>query len=994
MQRAKTRLALLFVLLSLAVAGTLAGEHERPGIALEQLFPGAVFDPAIPTQEQTIGIRPGERPLRHDELLRYLEKLADVSPRATMRDYSRTHEDRRMVYLAVGDESVIGDLDRFREEHAARLDPRGRPASADGQTLEGARAVAWMAYGIHGDELSSPDAAAAVAYRLVAGEDDQAKMLRRELVVLIDPCENPDGRERFLAQTTSFAHALPNPDTEDLSHTTVWPWGRGNHYLFDLNRDWISMVQPESRRTTVIASWNPQLMVDSHEMGSHDSYLFSPSRHPFNPFLPPRNQTWADRFSADQARALDTRGYPYYTREWNEEFFPGYGSAWAQYLGAVGILYEMSGTNGTLVNQRGAGVRTFGQAVDHQATSSMANLTTLADNRAEVLRDFVADRREFMERAGNGQPAAWVLSREGNPERADGLAALLRAQGIEVLRNSSTPPSVSGLRDARTGQEVAADSLVDGAWLILLDQPAAPLARNLLDPHIPMNSAFLSEEREYQEKGKGTRLYETTAWSLALAHNVKSYWTAVTPDEDRWMDAAIEPPAGSLRTAPDAVAFAMRGTEDRAMPALADMLQRGLQVRVAEKPFQIGDRTYGTAALVIRREGNPENLAKQLAEVAERWGVEIHPLVTAKAEQGPDLGGRYFRALVPPRIGVLTGWPVGPSSYGAIWHMLDKHLQIRFNGLDIGRFNRVDLSRYNVLVFPSAWGGYGATIGARGVERLKEWIENGGTAIGIGGGAQFLADVQNEITQARLRRQALDKYPPVVLGISPQEAVSAGAFRAAGLRAPEGSSRQNPDEDAKGKKKTAPKEVERESPYDVAPVLGAGARPFAEGHDQGTPGMMEAIDLADWMRPFLPPGKAKPSEKDLARADARLRRFMPRGAFLRVELDTEMWLNWGLPRELPALIRARDTLVAEPPVQVAARFAGVDDLHLGGLLWPEAAGRMALTAYATREGKGRGQVILFLDDPGFRGWTLGTRRLLINALLYGPGLGTRWPTPW
>lgn len=430
------------------------------------------------------------------------------------------------------------------------------------------------------------------------------------------------------------------------------------------------------------------------------------------------------------------------------------------------------------------------------------------------------------------------------------------------------------------------------------------------------------------------------------------------------------------------------------MPALADLLQRGLQVRVAEKPFQIEDRSYDTAALVIRREGNPDDLSRQLAEVAQRWGVEIDPLVTAKAEQGPDLGGRYFRALVAPRIGVLTGWPVGPGSYGCIWHMLDKHLQIRFNGLDIGRFSRVDLSRYNVLVFPSAWGGYDATLGARGVERLKEWIENGGTAIGIGGGAQFLADVQNGITQTRLRRQALENYPPVVFGISPEEALTAGTFRAVGVRAPDESSRRRSDEEAKDKKKAAPKKIERSSPYDVAPLLGAGARPFAEGHDQGTPGVMEAVDLADWMRPFLPPGKAKPSEEDLAGADARLRRFMPRGTFVRVELDNEMWLSWGMPPEVPALIRAGDTLVAEPPVQVAARFAGVDDLHLGGLLWPEAAGRMAHTAYATREGKGRGQVILFLDDPGFRGWTLGTRRLLLNALLYGPGLGTRWPTPW
>jgi len=154
------------------------------------------------------------------------------------------------------------------------------------------------------------------------------------------------------------------------------------------------------------------------------------------------------------------------------------------------------------------------------------------------------------------------------------------------------------------------------------------------------------------------------------------------------------------------------------------------------------------------------------------------------------------------------------------------------------------------------------------------------------------------------------------------------------------------------------------------------------------------VDLADWVKPFLSPGQGKAKKEDLQKADDRLRQFSPRGVFLKVETDDNVWLAWGLPESLPALIRSRDTLVAQPPVQVAARFADVERIHLGGLLWPEAAGRLANTAYATREGKGRGQVILFLNEPEFRGWTLGTRRMLVNAILYGPGLGTSWSHPW
>jgi hypothetical protein len=339
---------------------------------------------------------------------------------------------------------------------------------------------------------------------------------------------------------------------------------------------------------------------------------------------------------------------------------------------------------------------------------------------------------------------------------------------------------------------------------------------------------------------------------------------------------------------------------------------------------------------------------------------------------------------------VWTGWPVSPSAYGAIWNLLDQDLALRFNALDVGRAGSFDLGRYNVLVFPPVFGGhdaYGRVFGGSGVARLKRWIEAGGTAVGVGSGAEFLADVGNELTKTRLRRQALADYPPVVLGPDAVRAESAGAFRAAGLRAP----REKKDDDGDEEKKSA---AAMAGPYDVAPLLGPGARPFARGHDQGTAADEVPVDLAKWMAPFLSPGKVKPDEKELERADSRLRLFSPRGAYLRIELDPEVWLTWGLPEQMPALIRFSDTLVAERPVEVAARFAPVDRLHLGGLLWPEAAGRLALTAYATRESVERGQVVLFLSEPEFRGWTLGTRRMLVNAVLYGPGLGTRWSNPW
>jgi hypothetical protein len=180
----------------------------------------------------------------------------------------------------------------------------------------------------------------------------------------------------------------------------------------------------------------------------------------------------------------------------------------------------------------------------------------------------------------------------------------------------------------------------------------------------------------------------------------------------------------------------------------------------------------------------------------------------------------------------------------------------------------------------------------------------------------------------------------------------------------------------------------------VAPVLGLGALPFTKGHEQGALLAARPIPMDEWLKEVLPPGKKDPEESEIKKTDERLRSFMPQGVMVRAELDDEFWMNFGLGEEITVWFGGSDTLVAAPPVSVAAWFPEIDRLHLGGLLWPEAAARMAHTAYATRETVGRGQVILFADHPAYRRWMKETERILINAILLGPGLGTRWSTPW
>ena len=973
------------------------GSPANEPLTYEQLFPGWRFDPAIPTQEGVVGVRPGARPLRHDELMRYVEAIAAASRRVKILPYATSWEGRRLVAIAVSDEATIASLETFKTEHAKLMNPRGRSANDDAKTAEGAKAVAWMAYGIHGDELSSTDAAAALVYGLAAGEGEAAHRIRRELVVLIDPCENPDGRDRFLAQLRSFAHAFPSADPEDLSHTAIWPWGRVNHYLFDMNRDWINLVQPESRRVTEIARWLPQLMVDSHEMGAGETYLFSPARPPFNPFLPASYFSWARRYAGDQAKALDAKGFPYYRGEWADEFFPGYGSSWAMYHGAVGILYEMSGTEGTLVRKPAGDVRTYGQAVEHQVASSIANLSTLSENRKDALLATIDARRDGIDRGAAGPVRAWVFPATGDPDRLRNLTTILREQGIEVYENDAVLKA-SDLRNAATGQAVLLD-LPAGSAMVPMDQPAWALARTILDPHVPMEASFLKEERESIELGRGTRIYDTTGWSIPLAFGLPAYWTSTKPGGN-WVPSHATAAPASRAAAPqgDTLAWVFDGGTDRAALAVANLLGAGATLRLAEKPFTVEGWVHGPGAILLRKGENGPEIGRVIDAATSSGSLSVQRVSTVLAESGADLGGNYFHPLVVPRIGVFTGPLVASSEYGWIWHLLDTQVGLRFTALDLANFSSIDLRRYNVLVLPAPGvsdAAFRAILGKDEIQALKQWVEAGGTLIGVGGGATVLADKDTALTKTRLRSQALDVAPPPVWSLTAAEAIRAGPKSAAGLAASELEPAPAPDSAPKGVPKGAkPAPQPSRSPYDVAPVIGPGAAPFVVDVELGAPLPGKPKELDSWLKPALPPGQREPKDDDRKRADERLRKFSPQGALLRIDLTADDWMTWGLPSDLTAWVGADDALVARSPANVVASFPGIDTIQRGGLLWPEAAARLARTAYAVRERLGRGQVILFLDHPVFRGWTLATRRLFLNAVLYGPGLGAETPAPW
>jgi hypothetical protein len=895
------------------------------------LAPGE-YDPAIPSPEQISHMALGERPARYAQVLEYFRALAASSKRVQLFEMGKTYEERPLIYAVISDEDNMARLDEIKGALKALADPRMTSRSRRDGLVNTTPAVVWLGYSIHGDEISGVDASLGVAYRLAAGVDSLTVRLRKELIVFIDPSQNPDGRERFLAQMEAFTTAVPLADGQSLQKGGFWPWGRGNHYLFDMNRDWFSEELPESKaRIQAIVEWNPQLVVDAHEMGQWETYLFSPPRFPFNPYLTDRVKHWWSVYASDQARAFDQRGWAYYTREWNEELFPGYGSSWEGFTGGLGILYEQAGVSGSRVAQHDGTVLTYAEAVEHQYVSSIANLTTAANNRKELLLDYYGHRERAVAGFGGGNVKAYIVIPDDNPDRLAHLARTLTRQGIEVsVAKEQFTVSARSYYDQRNASKM----FPAGALIVRTNQPQGYLAQTILTFDIQLSDSFLTYERRELLKRRTSKLYEVTSWSLLPAYGLDAYAceSEVRVSAEPWEDKSE---ASSVVGTRPQQGYIFDASSDGALRAIAMLGSRGLTLYAAKKDLDVEGKSFPRGSIFLPARANPSDYSRALDSVAHETGIHAVAINSGMGTKGPDLGGSELGLLRKSRIGLVAGGTISFTSMGWIWHLLDQKIGLPVALLDIAQLGSLDLSIYNVLILPDG-GSFKSVIGPPTVEALRDWVQAGGTLIAMNSSAMFCADSSTALSSVRQREQVLAKLTEFELA--------------------------------------AAQEVASESP------------------DIGKLHIWSYPDKPDTTRKETKTG-LKP--EDLAYADELARVFAPAGTTLRVDLDNDEWLTFGLDEKVPVMMTSSTALVAKYPlVRTVGRFAPAPALRIAGLLWPEARLRLAGTPYCTQESMGRGQVILFAGQPNFRAYFRGAERLLSNAILFGPGLGTSWTPDW
>ena len=473
--------------------------------------PETRYDPRIPTLKQVTGHELGEEISTPDEIGAYLKALAAAAPdRARVVEYARSEEGRPLSVLVLASPERLARLDDVQRQLRALADPRSlSPAEADRLVRE-LPVVVWLLHAVHGNEISSSDAALALVHHLLAAEDDPgADLVRREAIVLVDPLQNPDGRARFLASNALGRAARPDPEPASAEHDEPWPGGRGNHYLFDMNRDWFAQSQPETRgRLRLFLDWYPHVSVDLHEMGGDSTYYFAPPARPVNPHFSRAQQDWLDAFGRAIATRFDAAGQAYFVREVFDSFYPGYGESWPMGHGAVGMTFEQASARG-LVWRRDDDTRlTYQDGIRNHFRAALATVETAARGREKLLRDFLDFRRAAVRDGEQGPVRQYVLVPGKDPDRARRLADLLLGQGIEVRRTAA---------EARSGDRV----FPAGSFVVPLAQPAGRLARMLLDPRVSMDEAFVKEQERRRKKRLDNEIYDVTGWSLPLAFDVE-----------------------------------------------------------------------------------------------------------------------------------------------------------------------------------------------------------------------------------------------------------------------------------------------------------------------------------------------------------------------------------------------------------------------------------------------------------------------------------------
>lgn len=703
------------------------------------------FDPAIPKPEEVLGYQVGQWHVRHDQLVQYMRVLAEKSPRVSIETIGFSHEQRPLLLLKFSQPDNIAKLEQLREQHYAQVFKK--------QQANNLPAFIWMGYSVHGNESSGSNAALLVAYYLAAAQGEEVEKLLNNSVVLLDPSLNPDGLARFAQWANSNRGKTLSADPQHREHVEQWPSGRTNHYMFDLNRDWLLLQHPESRaRIAAFHKWQPHVLTDFHEMGPNSTYFFQPGIPTrTHPLTPAKNTQLTTELANFHAQALDAQNQLYFTQESFDDFYYGKGSTYPDINGSVGILFEQASSRGH-VQETINGQLTFAQSIKNQVTTSLSTFAGVMANKKQLI-DFknsfyhqaesLADKEKFL---------GYVVAKGQDPQRFEEFMSVLTQHQIKAY----------GLNKAVKASD---QSFSQGDVYIPLKQAQFRLIK-----------AIFSEQTTFQDN----TFYDVSGWTLPHAYNLKfgqvsSRW-GLDVSKQAWQSEAPRFP--ELQ---ESYAYAFDWQPSAAPKLLNTLLQQGVDARVALQGFKaktaFGEKNFNAGSIVVASGVQKQSDIVAIMQRAQtEYGVQIHAIQSGLTSEGVDLGSRQLSPIKAPKVLLVGGSGSSQYEVGEVWYHLDTQLGIAPTIIEQDRLHRVDLSKYTHIIL--AHGRY-RNMAEKAKTKITAWVNKGGVIWGHKGGAKWLVDNQLLSAQVITSKQVAEQFDTAALSYGDREKLS-GKQRIAG----------------------------------------------------------------------------------------------------------------------------------------------------------------------------------------------------------------------
>ncbi|MES2457624.1 MAG: M14 metallopeptidase family protein [Bacteroidota bacterium] len=653
----------------------------------------------LKSPDEYLGYPLGSRFTFHDRVIDYFKYVAEQRKQIKLVNYGKTYEGRELLVAVVSAKDNIDKLEEIRQQNLNLSKGKKSGLKSGKQPV-----ILWLSYNIHGNEASSSETAMKMLYDLAEGKTKGVQEWLTNTVVIIDPCLNPDGRERYVSYFNGISGRKPNLNPMAREHFEPWPGGRSNHYYFDLNRDWAWQTQIETlQRLKLYRNWMPEVHIDFHEQNYNDPYYFAPAAEPVHVDITPWQRTFQVIAGKNNAKYFDEYGWKYFTKERFDLLYPSYGDTYPLYNGAIGMTYEQGGIGAGLgVVTIDGDTLTLKDRIDHHFTTGMATLETVSAHADKLVDEF----RLYFERSIANPPGVYrtYVVKAESLDKVKQLAALLTKNGISYAFGPER--SLRGYNYESKKNESFKGERND--LVVNLQQPASVLANVLFEP---------------QTEVRDSNTYDITAWALPYAYGLRAYALKESvlgqyPDLEDAEDPA------PIMEKPYAWIFNWGAVKNASV--LQDLQKANLKVRMAEEPFTVGTRTFPIGTLLVLRSENEKiskGITAYISGIAKAQKVTPYSVASGYVNKGKDLGSSVYTLLTPPKIGIVAGPGTSSQGVGEVWHFLEQELNHAVTMFGVENLENLDINKINVLIM--ADGSYDDELGLK----LESWIRRGGKLI-------------------------------------------------------------------------------------------------------------------------------------------------------------------------------------------------------------------------------------------------------------------------